>query len=192
MFPIDAKAVETAGGVGVQKIEIYEDGKFSRSYGDGHALMRFFWPSREWKNGSTHKITFKAWDEADNTTSKTITVTKVKRLPKARTSALLGLEHLDASTVKVTGRVSSPKARAAAKLRGKAFVVFQKQVANRKGRLVWKTKHRVAGRARKVITVTKALAPGSWRVYLNYPGRKGFKKARSKPIAFQIAAPAPG
>ena len=82
MFPLDAKAVEAPGGVGVQKIEIYADGKFSRSDGDGHAQMEFFWPSREWKNGSTHTITFKACDEADNTTSKTITVTKVKRLPE--------------------------------------------------------------------------------------------------------------
>ncbi len=189
MFPLDAKAVEAPGGVGVQKIEIYADGKFSRSDGDGHAQMEYFWPSREWKNGSTHKITFKAFDEADNTTSRTITVTKVKRLPKAKTSAALGLEQLDPTTVKVTGRVTSPKAHAASKLRGRAFVVFQKQVTNKKGRLVWKTIHRVAGKARKVITVTKTLVPGSWRVYLNYPGRKGFKKARSKPVAFQIAAP---
>ena len=78
MFPLDAKAVEGPGGVGVQKIEIYADGKFSRSDGDGHAQMEFFWPSREWRNGSTHTITFKAWDEADNTTSRTITVTKVQ------------------------------------------------------------------------------------------------------------------
>ena len=85
MFAIDAKAIEPAGGVGVQKIEIYADGKFSRSYGDGRALMRAFWPSAEWKNGSTHRITFKAWDEADNTTSKTIRVTKVRKLRKIRT-----------------------------------------------------------------------------------------------------------
>ncbi len=189
MFPLDAKAVEGPGGVGVQKIEIYADGKFSRSDGDGHAQMEFFWPSREWKNGSTHTITFKAWDEADNTTSKTITVTKVKRLPKAHTSAALGFEQLDATTVKVTGRVTSRKAHAAAKLRGRAFMVFQKQVTNSKGRLVWKTIHRVAGRARRVITVTRKLKPGSWRVYLRYPGRKGFKKSRSKPVKFQIAAP---
>jgi hypothetical protein len=41
--------------------------------------------------------------------------------------------------------------------------------------------------------VTKRLKPGSWRVYLAYKPRKGFKKSRSKPIAFKItgAAPAP-
>ena len=189
MFPLDAKAVEGPGGVGVQKIEIYADGKFSRSDGDGHAQMEFFWPSREWKNGSTHTLTFKAWDEAGNTTSKTITVKKVKRLPKAGTSAALGFEQLDATTVRVTGRVTSRKAHAAAKLRGRAFVVFQKKVMGKKGRLKWKTRHRVGGKARKVITVTKKLAPGSWRVYLKYPGRKGFKKTRSKPVRFKIAAP---
>ena len=73
MFPVDAKAIDAPGGVGVQKIAIYADGKLERSFGDGHALMRSYWDSREWKNGSTHKITFKAWDEADNMTSKTIT-----------------------------------------------------------------------------------------------------------------------
>ena len=72
MFAVDATAIDAPGGVGVQKIEIYADGKFERSFGDGHALMRTYWDSREWKNGSTHKITFKAWDEADNMTSKTI------------------------------------------------------------------------------------------------------------------------
>jgi hypothetical protein len=189
MFPLDAKAVEGPGGVGVQKIEIYVDGKFSRSDGDGHAQMEYFWPSREWKNGSTHTLTIKAWDEADNSTSKSITVTKVKHLPKVHTSAALGFEQLDATTVRVTGQVTSAKAHAAAKLRGRAFVVFQKKVMRKNGRLKWKTKHRVAGKARKLITVTKKLTPGSWRVYLRYPGRKGFKKTRSKPIRFKIAAP---
>ena len=121
-FAVDATAIDGPGGVGVQKIEIYADGKFERSFGDGHALMRSYWDSREWKNGSTHKITFKAWDEADNTTSKTIQVTKVKRLPKVHTAASVAVEQLDPATVRVTGRVTSPKARAAAKLRGKVFV----------------------------------------------------------------------
>jgi Big-like domain-containing protein len=182
MFPIDAKAVEAPGGVGVQKIEIYADGKFSRSYGDGHALMRAFWPAREWKNGSTHTITFKGWDEADNTSSKTIRVIKVKRLPKRRTSASLALERLDTRTVRVTGAVTSPKARAAAKLRGKAVVVFQKRVAKSR----WKPIHRIRRRASRPVDVTQRLAPGSWRVFLRYPGRKGFKKSRSKALKLRV------
>ncbi|MGI8781893.1 MAG: hypothetical protein ACR2L8_17300 [Solirubrobacteraceae bacterium] len=181
MFPIDAKAVDSAGGVGIQKIEIYEDGRFSRSYGNGHAVMRAFWPSRDWKVGSTHTITFKGWDEADNTTSKSIRLKKVRRLPKVKTSAALAVEQLDPATVRVTGRVTSRKARAAG-LRGKAFVVFQKQ---RKAK--WKTIHRVGKHASKAVDLTQSVAPGSWRVYLNYPGRKGFKKSRSKPFAFQVS-----
>jgi hypothetical protein len=185
MFPVDAKAVDAPGGVGVQKIEIYVDGKFSRSDGDGHAVMRAFWPSREWKVGSTHKVTFKGWDEADNTTSKTITVTKVRRLPKVRTSASVAVEQLDPATVKVTGAVRPTKARAASKPRGKAFVVFQQRAGSG-----WKTVHRVRGRAGKALSVTKRLAPGSWRVFVTYPGRKGFKKSRSKPVAFEVASAA--
>jgi hypothetical protein len=185
MFPIDAEAIDSPGGVGIERIEIWADGKFSRSYGSGHALMRAFWPSREWKPGSTHKITFWGEDEAGNRSSKTVTVTKVRRLPKARTAATIAVEQLDPATVKVTGQVSSSRARAASKLRGKAFVVFQKQV---KGR--WKTARRVGRPARRPISVTQRLEPGSWRVFLRYPGRKGFKQARSKPVAFQIAPPA--
>src|SRR5215211_9261458 len=105
MFPIDAEAVDT-GGVGVRRIEIWADGKFSRSYGSGHALMRAFWPSREWRVGSRHKITFWGEDEAGNRTSKTITVRKVRRLPKVRTAASVAVAHLDPSTVQVTGRVT--------------------------------------------------------------------------------------
>lgn len=185
MFPVDAKAVDSPGGVGIQKIEIYEDGKFSRSYGNGHAVMRAFWPSREWKIGSTHKITFKGWDNADNTTSRTITLTKVRKLPKVTTSAALAFEQLDATTVKVTGQVTSLKAHAA-KLRGKAFVVFQKQVTV-KGKTKWKRIHRIGRRASRAVDLTQTLTPGRWRVYLQYPGRKGFKKSRSKPYVFQVA-----
>jgi hypothetical protein len=188
VFPVDAKAVDVSGGVGIERIEIWVDGKFSRSDGDGHALMEGFWPAREWKNGSTHKLTFWGEDKAGNRSSKTISVTKVKRLPKVKTAATVSVEQLDPLTVKVTGQVTSLKAHASSKLRGKAFVVFQKQVTKR-GRLVWKTVHRVRGRASKALAVTKTLAPGSWRVFVHYPGRKGFKKARSKPVAFQIAAP---
>ena len=186
-FQLDVEAVDAPGGVGVQKIEIYEDGKFSRSDGDGHAVMRAYWPSREWRVGSTHKLTFKGWDEADNTTSKTITVTKVRRLPKVRTSATVAVEQLDPATFTVTGRVTSLTAHASSKPRGKAFVVFQKQVAGKSGALVWKTVHRVRGRARKALAVTKSLAPGNWRAFLVYPGRKGFKKSRSAPVTFVVA-----
>jgi hypothetical protein len=182
MFPIDAEAVDSPGGVGIRRIEIWADGKFSRSYGSGHAVMRAFWPSEDWKPGSTHKITFWGEDEAGNRASKTITVTKVKRARKARTAAKLALERLDASTVKVTGRVTSRKARAAAKLRGKAFVVFQRQAG-----AGWKTAHRIGRPASRPVSVTRRLAPGGWRVFLRYPGRKGFKRARSKRIAFEIA-----
>jgi hypothetical protein len=187
MFPIDAEAVEPPGGVGVQKIEIYADGRFSRSDGDGHAMMRAFWPARDWKAGSTHTITFKAWDEADNTTSKTITVTKVRRSPKVRTAASVAVERLDAATVRVTGRVSPRDARSPAKLRGKAFVVFQRQVASSAGGIGWRTMHTVRGRAGKALAVTRTLTPGSWRVYVRYPGRKRFQKARSQPVAFDVA-----
>jgi len=183
MFPIDAKAVEPAGGVGVQKIEIYADGKFSRSYGNGHAVMRAFWPAEDWKVGSTHSITFKAWDEADNTTSKTIRVTKVRKLRKVRTGATIALAPLDPATVKVTGGVSSKRrAHAAMKLPGRAFVTFQRELAP--GR--WQTVHHIARRARRAVDVTQAVVPGSWRVFLDYPGRGQFTRSRSVPLAFQV------
>jgi hypothetical protein len=182
MFPIDAKAVDAPGGVGVQKIEIYADGRFSRSYGNGHALMRAFWPSREWKPGSTHTITFKGWDEADNTTSRTITVKKVRRLPKARTAATLALEQLDAATVTLTGAVTAKRTRAARRLRGKAVVVFQRRAG-----AGWRTVHRIKRRAGRAVAVTKTLPPGSWRVYLRYRGGKGFKQSRSRPVMLEVA-----
>jgi hypothetical protein len=188
VLPIDAKAVDSSGGVGIRRIEIWADGHFSRSFGDGHALMRSFWPVSDWKRGK-HTLTFKAEDEADNKTSKTITVYKVRRLPKVKTTATLGLEQLDPATVKLTGGVSSPAAHAAAKPRGKALVVFQKQVTAG-GKPRWKTRLRIARRAGRAIELTQSLQPGSWRVFLRYAGRKGFKKSRSKPIVFQIAPPA--
>jgi Bacterial Ig domain len=190
LLPIDARAVDSAGGVGIRRIEIWADGKFSRSFGDGHAKMRSFWPVADWKRGK-HTLTFKAEDEAGNKASRTITVTKVKRLPKVKTAATLALELLDASTVRVTGGVTSPKAHASVKLRGKAFVVFQKRVVNHKGKRKWKRVHRIKRPASKAVDVTKSLKPGKWRVFLAYPGRKGFKKSRSKPLGFEIAAAAP-
>ena len=182
VLPIDALAVDAPGGVGVRRIEIWADGKLERSFGDGRAKMRSFWPVSEWRNGR-HTLTFKAEDEAGNKSSKTIVVRKVRKLPKVKTAATLGLEQIDPFTVRVTGGVSL--AQAAAKLRGKAFVVFQKRVKQR-----WRTKHRVGRRASKGVDVTRRIAPGSWRVYLRYAPRKGFKKSRSKPIRFTIAPPA--
>ena len=35
--------------------------------------------------------------------------------------------------------------------------------------------------------MTQRVKPGSWRVFLRYPGRKGFKQSRSKPLRFEIA-----
>jgi hypothetical protein len=189
VLPIDATAVDSAGGVGIRRIEVWADGKFARSFGDGHALMRSFWYVADWKRGA-HTLTFKAEDEAGNKVSKSITVYKVARLPKVATSAALALEQLDPVTVRVTGGITSQTAHAAAKLRGKAFVIFQKQVTTAKDKLKWRTMHRIGRRARKGIDVTKSLAPGTWRVFLRYAGRKGFKKSRSKPVVFQIAPPA--
>ena len=187
VLPIDAKAVDSSGGVGIRRIEIWADGRFSRSFGDGHALMRSFWPVADWKRGK-HTLKFKAEDEAGNKASKTITVYKVARLPKARTTATLGVELVDPVTVKVTGGVDVSAAHAAVTVRGRAFVVFQRQAATAAGELKWKTRHRIARRAGRPIELTQALAPGSWRVFLRYPGRKGFKKSRSRPVVLQIAA----
>jgi hypothetical protein len=186
VLPIDARAVDTAGGVGIRRIEVWADGKFEYSFGDGHALMRSFWPVADWKRGK-HTLTFKAEDEAGNKSSKSITVYKVRTL---RTSASLRLRQLDPFTVRISGGV---KAGAAAKPRGKAYVVFQKRAA--KGKRKWLTRHRIGRRANKAVAVTQRLTTGSWRVYLSYAPRKGFKKSRSKPIAIRITggplAPAP-
>jgi hypothetical protein len=181
MFDVKAKAVDTAGGVGIRRLEFYADGKFVRSFGNGVASISPWWDSRYWKRGK-HTLTFKAEDEAGNKTSKTIAVYKVKRLPKVRTSAALALEQLDARTVKVTGGVTPGTAHAATKLRGKAFVVFQKKAGRR-----WRTAHKLRTRAGRSVSITRSLKPGSWRVYLNYPGVKGFKKSRSKPVRFTIS-----
>ena len=84
--------------------------------------------------------------------------------------------------MKVTGGVTPGTAHAATKLRGKAFVVFQKK-AGRK----WRKVHKLRTRAGRAVSITRTLKPGAWRVYLNYPGVKGFKKSRSKPVRFTIA-----
>jgi hypothetical protein len=73
-------------------------------------------------------------------------------------------------------------ARAAARLGGRALVVFQKQAGRR-----WKTVHRIRRRASRPVAVTQRVKPGTWRVFLRYPCRKGFKQSRSKPLRFKIA-----
>jgi Cellulase (glycosyl hydrolase family 5) len=175
MIDIDAKGVDSPGGVGVARIKMYADGKFERTFGDGHARISPWWPSRYWKRGK-HTLTFKAIDEANNVITKSVTVYKVRRLA---TSARLSLEQLDERTVRVTGGV---KAHASAKLGGRAVVVFQKRVRKK-----WKTAHRIRRRASRPVAVTQRVKRGSWRVSLRYPSRKGFKGSRSKPLRFEIA-----
>ena len=86
---IDVTASDS-GGVGIKGVELRIDGKFYRYFGDGRAKMPILWDSREWRNGTTHKLTFVAEDSAGNKASMTLTVKKVKRLPKARTVATRG------------------------------------------------------------------------------------------------------
>jgi hypothetical protein len=183
MIDIDAIGVDSAGGVGIARMKMYADGRFERTFGDGHAHISPWWPSRYWRLGR-HTLTFKAIDEAGNTIKKSVTVHKVKRLPKVATSSTLALEQIDATTVKVTGAVRSRTAQAATSLRGKAFVVFQRRAH---GKRKWRTVHRIGRRADKPVAVTQGLEPGAWRVFLHYPGRTGFKKSRSKPLRFAIA-----
>jgi hypothetical protein len=173
------------GGVGIKGVELRIDGRFYRYFGDGRAKMPILWDSREWRNGTTHKLTFVAEDSAGNKASMTLTVKKVKRLPKARTVASVGVTPVDATTVRVTGGVSTTKAQAA-RVSGKAVVVFQKQVGT-----TWKRVHKVKRGARRSVDFTKSLAPGHWRVKLVYKGRKRFKKSVSAPVEFDIAAPVP-
>jgi hypothetical protein len=174
MIDIDARGVDSSGGVGIARIKMYADGKFERTFGDGHARISPWWPSRYWKRG-THTLTFKAIDEANNVITKSVTVHKVRRLA---TAAKLSLERLGRSTVKVTGGV---RAHASAKLGGRATVVFQKRVRGK-----WKTGHRIRRRASRPISVTRRVKPGSWRVFLRYPGKQGFKQSRSKPLRFRV------
>jgi hypothetical protein len=182
MIDIDAQGVDSPGGVGIARIKLFADGKFERTFGDGHARISPYWPSRYWKRGK-HTLTFKAIDEANNVLTKSVTVYKVKKLPKVKTTATLGLEQVDPATVRVTGGVTWPEAHASTRLRGKAAVVFQKRAKTGK----WRTVHKVRRAATKPVNVTKRLARGSWRVYLSYPGVEGFKKSRSKPVRFTIA-----
>src|SRR5215207_2754943 len=182
---IDVKATD-AGGVGIKGIELRIDGKFYRYFGDGHAKMPILWDSREWRKGSTHELTFVAEDEAGNKASMSLTVRKVRKLPKAPTVASVSVTPVDATSVRVTGGVSSAKAQAAG-VTGKAFVVFHKLVGG-----TWTRVHKVRRGAHRQVDLTKALAAGHWRVTLVYAGKKRFKKSASAPVEFDIAAaPAP-
>src|SRR5215218_8505965 len=171
VLPIDAKAVDSSGGVGIRRIEIWADGRFSRSFGDGHALMRSFWPVSDWRFGR-HTLTFKAEDMAHNKSERTITVTKLRPHRKAGTRSTVALELLDPLTVRVTGGVSTARARAASKPRGRAVLVFQRRSGDG---LSWETTERIRVRAGRRFDVTRTLAPGSWRVFVRYPGHKRFR-----------------
>jgi hypothetical protein len=60
---VDAVASDS---LGVRGVELWIDGRKFRYFGDPHAQMPILWPSREWKVGSTHTLTFKAFDEGGN------------------------------------------------------------------------------------------------------------------------------
>ena len=174
MIDIDAKGVDSAGGVGIARIKMYADGKFERTFGDGHARISPWWPSRYWKRGK-HTLTFKAIDEANNVITKSVTVYKVRRLA---TSAKLALEQLGPSTVKVTGRVSSPMApRRQAGRQGDRRVPEAR--AGRSGRPCTGSAAARAGRSRS----PSASSAGRWRVFLRYPGQEGLQA-----VALEAAA----
>jgi hypothetical protein len=179
---IDVKATDP-GGAGVKGIELRIDGRFYRYFGDGHADMPILWASRDWRNGTTHQLTFAAEDSAGNKATRTLSVKKVKRLPKARTVASVSVTPVDATTVRVTGGVSTPRAQTAG-VKGKAFVVFHTRRGAR-----WKRVHTVKRGAHRTVEFTQALAAGHWRVKLVYKGRKRFKRSVSAPVEFDIAAP---
>ncbi|HYI19494.1 MAG TPA: hypothetical protein VD836_12345 [Solirubrobacteraceae bacterium] len=180
---IDVEATD-AGGVGIKGTELRIDGKFYRYFGDGHATMPILWESREWRNGTSHKLTFIAEDNAGNEATMSVTVKKVRRLPKARTVATVSVTPVDATSVRVTGGVSTTKAQTA-RVTGKAFLVFDRLEGTR-----WKRMHKVRKGAGRGVDVIKALAPGHWRVKLVYKGKKRFKKSVSAPVEFDVA-PAP-
>jgi hypothetical protein len=178
MLKIDARAVDAPGGVGIRGIEMWADGRLIRYFGDGHALIRRWGPSRHWKRGR-HTITFKGIDEAGNKATRTVTVTKVRRLPRIRTALAVRVERLDARTTRVSGRLTARKAKPA----GKLFVTYQRQTQR-----TWRTVHRIAVKASRAVAVTKQVArPGRWRVFVRYPGHKRFRKAMSKPVVFDAA-----
>ena len=182
MIDIEAQGLDSPGGVGIARMKLYADGEFERTFGDGHASISPYWPSRYWKRGK-HTLTFKAIDEANNVITKTVTVYKVKHLPKVKTTAKLTLAGRTGAKVRVAGGITYPAAHASTKLRGRATVIFQRKG---RGKPKWKAAHRVRRSASRPIAVTKRLASGRWRIVLDYPGVEGFKKSRSKPLFVRV------
>ena len=86
----------------------------------------------------------------------------------------------------MTGGVSTARARAASKPRGRAVLVFQRRSDDG---LSWQTTERIRVRAGRRFDVTRTLAPGSWRVFVRYPGHKRFRKSHSRPALVEIAPP---
>ena len=146
--------------------------------------MPILWESREWRNGTSHKLTFVAEDSAGNKASMSLTVKKVRGSRRPGPWRRVGVTPVDATSVRVTGGVSTTKAQAA-RVSGKAFLVFRSSRA-RSGSACTRCA-RGAGRS---VDVTRSLAPGHWRVKLVYKGKKRFKKSVSAPVEFDIA-PAP-
>ena len=172
MFDVDAKARRLAPAASASaRLEFYADGKFVRSFGDGAASISPWWDSRYWKRGK-HTLTFKAEDEAGNKTSKTITVYKVKQAPEGQDRRPRSRSSSSTPrTVKVTGGVTPRTAHAATKLRGKAFVVFQKQ-AGRK----WKTAQGPHAAPAGRCAVTKRSSRGTLARVPELPGRQGLQE----------------
>ena len=141
--------------------------RFVRSFGDGRPPRS---PrggtSRYWKRGK-HKLTFKAEDEAGNKASRTITVYKVRKLPKVKTAAALALEQLAPGKVKVTGRVTPGTAHATDQAARQGLRGVPEEGGPPRGRPSTSLRHH--RRAPRVRSPRRSSA-GSWRVYLNYPG----------------------
>ena len=78
-----------------------------------------------------------------------LTVKKVRRLPKAKTVATVSVTPVDATSVRVTGGVSTTKAQAA-RVTGKAFLVFDRLEGTK-----WKRMHKVRRGAGRSVDVTK-------------------------------------
>lgn len=185
-LPIDVRATDAGGGVGVRRIEIWEGGRRVRVFGHRPARMRSYWPAKEWRFGP-HTLTFKAFDEAGNMAEASVTVTRVRRMPKAATAAALAVQPVDAATARVTGRVRVTPPGPRRRVKGRARVVFQQWVAQPDGTGTWVTRHRVRRSARRAVALTKRLEPGRWRVFLAYGGHRHFKRSSSAPVEFVSA-----
>ena len=106
---------------------------------------------------------------------RTLTVKKVKRLPKAPTVASVTVTPVDATTVRVTGEVSTPKAQAA-RVSGKALVVFHKRKGTK-----WKRVHKVKRGAHRSVDVTKALAAGPLAREARLQGQEALQEVGLRP-----------